>query len=225
MATRDHIKEVITSEPILNKLVTLIADAIMDRVSQNIYQALNHDIAAKENEVFALKKKVKDLEKSLAGVRNIQEEQEQYSRRKSLRIYGIPEKQNEKTDELVRGVVKEHLDIELGLSDISRSDRITTKSRPGARSTEGPKPLIVKFSTYNTKRAVFDAKARLRGTRIFIQEDLTQHRRELINAAKQKSTVKRVWTNDGKITALLSLPGSHDRKITIRNSRDIERLE
>ena len=143
-----------------------------------------------------------------------------------VRLYGIPETPNEKTDEVVREVVKERLNIELNPSDIARSHRITPKPKPGSTArSENPKPIIVKFNTYNTRQAVFDAKSRLRGTKIFIQEDLTPHRRELLNAARQKSTVKRVWTNDGKITVLVSVPGSNDRKVTIRNKSDIERLQ
>ena len=101
-------------------------------------------------------------------------------------------------------IVEEYLNMELSPSEIG-SHRITTKSRPGMKSSDTPKPIIVKFNSYNTRRAVFDAKALLRGTKIFIQEDLTSHRRELLNAARRKSTVKRVWTYDGKISALLSL--------------------
>ena len=224
-AIKDQIKEVI-SEPLLDKLVTLLADTIMERVTQKVYAALKIDITAKETEINTLKKKVKNLEKSFSAVDKIQEEQEQYSRRESLRLYGIPETPNEKTDEVVREFVKERLNIELSRSDIARSHRITPKPRPGSTvRNENHKPIIVKFNTYNTRQAVFDAKSRLRGTKIFIQEDLTSHRRELLNAARQKSTVKRVWTNDGKITVLVCVPGSHDRKVTIRSKSDIERLE
>lgn len=225
IAIKNQIKEVI-SEPILDKLVTLIADTIMERVTQKIYAALKMDITAKETEINTLKRKVKDLEKSVSAVDKVQEEQEQYSRRESLRVYGLPETTNEKTDEVVREFVKERLNVELTSSDIARSHRITPKPRPGSTArSENPKPIIVKFNTYNTRQAVFEAKSRLRGTRIFIQEDLTSHRRGLLNAAKQKSSVKRVWTNDGKITVLVSIPGSNDRKVTIRNKSDIERLQ
>ena len=114
------------------------------------------------------------MERSLARLRDEQEVQEQYSRRECLRIYEIPEKADVKTDDLVREVVNDQLDIDLNPAVIARSHRITAKPRPGTTNApsdrdrpDRPKPIIVKFGSYNIRRAVFEAKTRLRGTRIF----------------------------------------------------------
>ena len=69
----------ICSKPILDRLVALIADAIMDKVSQHVYAAINHDLETKNKEVEALQKKLQSLENDLTHVKEAHEEQDSRS--------------------------------------------------------------------------------------------------------------------------------------------------
>ncbi|XP_072170161.1 uncharacterized protein [Diadema setosum] len=232
-ALQSQIKEALCCDDVLQKLNDVISAAILEKVSQSVYQAISLDLEQLTAEQKSMNEQLKYLEGNLKKVQNALDEQEQYSRWECLRFYGIPETADENTDNLIMDVVKTHLDISLDPTCISRSHRITPKPRSGVEGDKpGPKPIIVKFGSYNARQTVFNAKSRFKGSPIFVHEDLllcmldnlTSHRRKLVQAAKDRSSVRRVWTKDGKITALVRTEGMNDRRVTIRNMADIERL-
>ena len=51
---QEQIKDVICSKPILDRLVALIADAVIDQVSQHVYAAINQDLETKNKEINAI---------------------------------------------------------------------------------------------------------------------------------------------------------------------------
>ena len=52
------------------------------------------------------------------------DKQEQYSRRNCLLLDGIPENENEKTDDLCLATINEHLELAISEVDIERTPRI-----------------------------------------------------------------------------------------------------
>ena len=106
------------------------------------------------------------------------ERQEQYSRRESIRITGVPYVRGEVTNDIVKRVgisIGVHINVE----DISTSHR-TGKSRNG-----DPRPIICKFVSRQTKHQFLKNKKYARyitcddrgnPVRIFIEEDLTPMR-------------------------------------------------
>ena len=101
---------------------------------------------------------------------------EQYSRRNNIRIVGVPEANEEDTDELTTALVKRNLGIEVNKTDICRSHRLGRK-KPGQH-----RQIIVKFTRHNVKSTIMRKKKILReeGSNIEIQEDLTQGRLDAI---------------------------------------------
>ena len=63
---------------------------------------------------------------------------------------------------------------------------------------KSPRPIIVKFGRYNTRRKVFVNKKRLKNTGISITEKLTKHRMEFLKKPKNEFGFN-VWTVDGRI--------------------------
>ncbi|RZF41910.1 hypothetical protein LSTR_LSTR005678 [Laodelphax striatellus] len=125
----------------------------------------------------------------------------QYGRRHSLRIFGVPEKANEDTDVEAMKYFKEKLGIDVQLEEINRSHRVG-KPQPPAKDSSGrprPRPIIIRFLSYRTRRRIFEAKSALKGTNITIREDLTKHRLRILNAAVDRFGVKSVWSVDGRI--------------------------
>ena len=70
-----------------------------------------------QNEVSSLKERTHLLEKE-------SDDNEQYSHRNCLLVHGVKEQEQENTDNIVLNVIKEHLDIELLVQDLDRSQRI-----------------------------------------------------------------------------------------------------
>jgi hypothetical protein len=124
------------------------------------------------------------------------DEQEQYSRRNSLRLFGVAEREKENLDAIVTGLCCNKLKTKVTMDDIDRCHRV-------GRASEGrPRAIIVKFVSYRKRAEVFRAKRSLRGSKITMREDLTSSRLKLLKIAIEKFGLKQVWTADGKVVVL-----------------------
>ncbi|XP_041486007.1 decorin-like [Lytechinus variegatus] len=79
----------------------------------------------------------------------------------------------------------------------------------------------MKFSRYNVRDAIYRNRMKLRGSKVYIHEDLTSYRSSLIFKARTSVNVKKTWTSDGKITAFTN----NGRKVRIACERDLENLD
>lgn len=130
---------------------------------------------------------VKPLEDQLAAIEEklevLQEtsnDNEQYSRRYNIRIYGVDQpafdeenednvalQANENCAKTVIDLCTQELGIMVERNEIDRAHRI------GRPNQDGQRALIVKFHGHESKRKVMRAKWRLKGKKVFINEDLT----------------------------------------------------
>ena len=79
-------------------------------------------------------------------------------RRKNTRIFGIPENEKEDTDRIVLDMAKK-INASVEISPIDGSHRV-------GRSGDKPRPIIVKFTSYAARKALFIVKKHLKGTGI-----------------------------------------------------------
>lgn len=224
---------------IADDVYNVIAAKLEEQVVEKVYQAVSLDLKKYTDEVGTMKKKIAEIKKETKVLQDEKEDAEQYSRRNCLRIYGIPEGPEVKTDELVLHLFNTKLGLTVQPDAIDRSHRISP--RPSYAADEGrepstsptyasttrrnkPRPIIVKFSRYNVRNDVYRARTRLKnadGPKIWLKEDLTTKRAslfwELVNSKKSKSC----WTQDGNIFALST---RDSKKTRIRTTQDIENL-
>ena len=105
-----------------------------------------------------------------------------------LRISGIPESHDECTDDVVLNIARA-LDVDLSLSDIDRSHRLRSRRHQTTSNTmTRPSDIIVKFVSYRSRAAFFKGKSFLKMTeaykRVYINEDLTRFRADLLRSAR-----------------------------------------
>ena len=125
-----EVKVIIKDEfqAMINEAVRNINDTIKAEIAS--LKAENSSLKAENND---LKSKVVSLEKRVADMERVADAQEQYSRRNCLRISGIAETVNEKTDDIVLALA-EDLNVPLSPADIDRSHRVGKQSRGGRKS-------------------------------------------------------------------------------------------
>ena len=115
--------------------------------------------------------KIKDLEKQVCELESSVDSLEQYSRRNSLRISGVPEKEHESPVEVALELINKQMNVEMDHSALDRVHRV-------GRIKDGTsRPLLVKFATYRERHRVYRAKKTLKSNnsnRIFVNEDLTR---------------------------------------------------
>ncbi|MES9879442.1 MAG: hypothetical protein ABW185_00995 [Sedimenticola sp.] len=194
--------------------ITAIAMAVKDTIFQQLQVSMGIMVEAVVRGVAdSLTTRVTVLEKTNAllceenklllervqHLEGLAETSEQYSRRNCLRISGVKESIGEDTDAVMMGIFD---DMHSGvvLSDVDRSHRIG-KPKSGGKGRE----IIVKFATYRARQKVIRKRTILKTcghTGVYVNEDLTKYRAELLYEARQLVKAKKIagaWSSDGTI--------------------------
>ena len=94
-------------------------------------------------------------------------------------------------------LIKSKLDVDVTEKDLDRSHRATAK-----KPSDGPWPIIVKFARHNVRQKVYAVRTKLKGTQIFIREDLTVKKQKLMRETLKHESIAKAWSTDGRIRAL-----------------------
>jgi len=125
---------------------------------------------------------------------------DQYSRRNNTIIAGIPEtrdKNETSTETTLKDITTlndKFKDIDIKMSDIDISHRL------GRIQTDRPRPIVVRFVWRVVRNEVMYRRRELKGTKIFINDDLSHlNRFMLVNIKTMISANEAVWTRDGTL--------------------------
>ena len=149
----------------------------------------------RESRIMELESKVVSLSTKVEKLEYTADRMEQYSRRNSIRIHGLPEVKGEDTDSLVIETVKEKMGLDISTADIDRTHRIGAPPKQSGKV----RPVIVKFVRYNDRRKIYENKKLLKGIKVSITESLTAHRVAKLKEAVKKFGFNNVWSNGGRI--------------------------
>ena len=182
-------------------------------------------------ELKATKQRVKEQEEEIYELHEDMDTLEQYTRKNSLEFEGIPENICNDEDAVLK--IAEILNVSVKREDIDICHRIKRKKS---------RPIIARFVSHKVKRALYkqrvqlknisfsqlfpsaSAAARASSNRIFINENLTAYRRNLVRMANERKNdglLKGVWTIDGKLFVKTSPEG---RPIRINTEDDLFNL-
>lgn len=218
----DAVSEAIKGEMIpicatLDKLRKELASSAAVAELQSTINWLRAEMRAKDNKILELERKVSVLETSLDDL-------EQYTRRNSLRLQGLPELEGEETTEVALKAINENLQLTPPLST-QELDRV---HRVGPRDNNKPRGIIIKFATYRSRQRVYSKKKDLftrepNKPRLFLNEDLTKPRAQLLAKArsyKRDNRLKGAWSADGRLLVLTN------RNVVrpIRSITDLEQI-
>ena len=169
------------------------------------------------------------LNKSVESLRKKVEKQlydqqdniEQYTRKNSLEIHGIPEELYTSTEDVIIKL-GEQLQVPISPEDIEISHKLYS-------GKNNPKNIIVKFISHKKKSQLYKKRTELRKIKLvdmfpgssmaatakfrglFINENLTSYRKHIMKKAnnlKKDNLLQNVWTLDGKIFVKTSPEGS-----------------
>ncbi|KAJ4442461.1 hypothetical protein ANN_04047 [Periplaneta americana] len=142
-----------------------------------VIEKLEASLREKDEKIASLERKLEDKQDAL----------EQYQRWQCLRLFGIPEKNNEDTDQIAIEVAAK-IGVNLMVSDIDRSHRVV-------RQGDRPRPVIVKCVSYR-KSLIKKCK---KNSGVMLREDLNQSRHALLKDCITRYGLTNVWTTDGII--------------------------
>lgn len=183
-----------------------LSDMLLPDLTKEI-QALRGEIRDREERICCLQEKVAALEARTQSLEDKFDRLEQYTRRNTVRISGIPEEPTEnalaKSLDALNDIFKVTPPV-----DCSEIDRL---HRVGPPRTDGtPRNMIIKLVSYQTKRRIMDAKKNMKNAPVtdkfpnplYVNEDLTAKRSTLCWHARRyrnQGHLKDVWTTDGNV--------------------------
>lgn len=189
--------------------------------------AIRTNVALKQ-ELQSTKKNLKEQIEESERLSEELDDLEQYTRKNSLEIHGVPENVYTTTEE-----VGETLNVPITSEDVEISHKLNAPNNP----------IIVKFLSHKVKSKLYrkrvelknvkvsdlfltssDATAIGRENHLFLNENLTAYRRSIIKKAnkmiKDKLLVS-VWTMDGKVFVKTSPSG---KPVRIYSLGDLDNL-
>ena len=179
-------------------------------VNENITSTLQNENTRLNNVIVKLEDKLDD--------------NEQRNRNQCLLFHGISETSGENTDDLVVEIINKALEMRnFNFEDIQRSHRLGQTKNDNQRETRSrvsrPRPIIVRFVSYRSRKNIYKEKSKLKGKNVSISENLTRKRYLLYNDCIEKLGRGNVWTSDGRITTKIN-----NKYLTITNKSDLELL-
>ena len=146
------------------------------------------------------------------------DDQEQRSRNSCLLFHGLPENEGEDTNNIVLKTMNEKLMLDIDKLEIQRSHRMGPREDKRRLRSNRPhiRPVIVRFTNYETRRTVLKHRKLLKGTKVSISENLTSIRYTLLKKAAEKYGPKNVWSYEGRVTTKIQ-----DRYVTINCLADL----
>lgn len=189
---REVVAEFLRQPDVLAQLV----ETLVVKATDKLQKAVEKSAEEVEKLQQQLNASERENQKLREDMETRDDEIEQYQRRNSLRIFGIPEKQGENTDEIVLSVAA-RLKVDIREEDIDRSHRVGH-----GQASNRPRPIIVKFVSYRRRSLLYGAKRHLKGSGITVREDLTASRLKVLRAAITRYGEANVWTQDGTVVIL-----------------------
>ena len=210
--TTDIVRDIVNSAIGDQKFISTLVDKISDQITKRINNTLQKISIKVDN----LESKIKDVENANEVLMTKLDNLEQKSKLYQLRIHGLPEKKTkENTTETLNEQVVAMFKTKLGITNVVP----TNSYRIGQFNKNKDRNVVVTFNSIQQRNSVFQNKKKLKGSKMFIVEELTKTRHEILVLAKEKFGKNAVWTNDGRVYANLN-----NKKIWLKNEKDIAKI-
>lgn len=175
-------------------------------------------IRTQENRIEQLEKKVNNYEKELSTITNKMETKAKNEKLLTLRVTGLPQDASEAEEEFKK-IAAERMAVKIDTpKDIEVRTQLLRRTQPVKKVQDNDQQdnnkqdndnppnekyiTIIKFNNIWQRRLVYDARMKLKGTGIFLNEDLNgteQHLMYLCRQKKKEGKIKAVWTKELKI--------------------------
>lgn len=212
------------------------SDTEMKKVKDSLDKAISANTALQKkldkahNEIRKSAEKLIDQKYETDRLEDALDNLEQYTRKNSIEIHGIPDNLYSNAEEAVRKVA-EAINVSIEPSDIEICHKL--------KRDKGIPPIIVKFTSHKTKSKLYRERTKLKRVkvsdifpsysltpeaRIFIHENLTPYRKSVVAEASKRrrnGTLHNLWTLDGKIYVKTSPDGNPIRIFCVEDLDDI----
>ena len=177
-----------------NKHKEFLEERLLELENDNIQ--LKKDNSDLRKKVINLEERCSRIQKIALDAKNYAVENEQYSRKSNVKIFGVKEEKSEDTKSKVIKIFNEKLGVSLQEKDVDVAHRVG-KLKPN--KSEHSRSIIVKFIRREHKMDILKNRKKLRGSKTVVSDDMCQDLQKVYNRIKNDFRVKESWTWFGKI--------------------------
>ncbi|KAK6168719.1 hypothetical protein SNE40_019905 [Patella caerulea] len=181
----------------INERIRNLEKQISDITSENTKLKLQVDVITNQNN--QLETELQDTKDVAALSLQKVNDLEQWTRRSSVRIYGLPDNQKESFTESIN----KSLDVFDKIGVQMPPEHIDIAHRLGPFKVGKCRGIIVKFMSRKDKLHVIKNRRNLKGSNITIREDLTRINAQLLHKTLNSPLVSQTWSIEGVIYAKL----------------------
>lgn len=204
------------------EIMDLIKETVKESVSLAILDPKLMELVASKVSVTLDERLIKmesELKENISSTRIHLEDKidnlEQYTRRSNIRVFGVPEENNENLETKLIETFKNKMNLVIKPEFIDRCHRLGKIRNDGKH-----RAVIVKFCSYKHRSIVIQNRRFLANTGLSVAEDLTKGRYNLYRKACVEFGTRNTWTLDGVIKV------KRDGKVcAVKNMSDFERLK
>ena len=153
-------------------------------------QKLRQQVSLLESAKVETEEKIEKMRREVQEVKRHAIQNEQYSRRENIRIFGLKGSPGENIEQKVMELSKE-IGVQIPKEEIYAAHRVP--------STVSPQPVIVRFTNRDIKAKILKARRNLKGKGITIVEDLCHELQGLFNRVNKDERVYKAWSWNGKV--------------------------
>ena len=198
----------------VKRLENLLRKIIKEEVSK-----LTQHIETLTTENKNLKEDLTAVKKENLSLKNELNNLEQYTRRENVRIFGVEDnawEDGKKSTVLALDILRNKMKIDIKEEDVEVAHRV------GKFKSDRKRAIIVRFASRKTKEKVMTEKKKLKGSGIFVNEDLTKRNADWFFKVKRTEGVINAWTKNGE-TFVRNTKSNEIVKIT--KDYDLENLK
>ena len=195
----------LTTQSMLNLLQTTDFQTALLKCVQPLFTVSNLRLAYLEDAVARQNKQISDLMTDVSNQKLVIKRLTQQSttndrqtRLNNLVVTGIDGDHAAIKEKFIT-LAAEKLDFVLKGTDFEVT--------PLRKNASGPSKALLAFSNIWSRKSIFDRRLKLRGTEVFLAEDLSKESAAVFYQARQlkkKGTISNTWTKDGSVFVLLS---------------------
>ena len=214
---------------VLPEIMKCMINVVADKIDTTMGKWMEKMEAKRDKEIMTLAQR---YETSSLKLKFENDALQQYTRRESVKIFGLTERSGETAEQVEERALKVMEDAGMTVT----SDDLHAVHRSGKIQRGKTRPVLVKFISRRKKKELMQKKKTLKEAEgydnIYIHEDLTLLRSKMLKFIKDHKTdlrLKGAWTAEGKIFAQPDYPDglareNRPRAHVIENPDDLFKL-
>lgn len=174
-------------------LLSAVDEIRSNMVTKDDLRSLIDMITTQQKKIESLEGHVSVLQNTVKLLKRGQDDQEQYSRRQCLRIFGVPKSAKETPEDCLKTVRNLITEVGLDIPDVT----LDRAHRIGNARGDKPPAIVVKFTNFRHRTALYKKRKVIRDRcKYSVQLDLTRERLALLNEARALLSSKSASRDD-----------------------------